>query len=320
MKKMKIFHTVIMAAALAAATSCEHKELCYDHPHSAEIKVVFDWQKAPGAMPESMCAYFLPENGEQVLRYDFANRTGGTIRTRPGGYRAFCLNSDAEGVFFRDGAESFELTTGNASVVSGFMALGVEAPRARGTEQERVAQAPDTLWCDHLEEVIHLPERDNTVVFYPELSVCIYTVEIRNVKNLKYVTELNGTLSGLAGGFHAERNEVSEELVTVPFPLPLPEDRNGTVIEGSFLTFGHRPGTPHEQREHGHTIVIYAMLQDGSKWYYEEDVTSQIPMDGNPRRVRIIIDGLPLPKPIVNGGGFQPEVDEWQQVDIELDM
>ena len=81
MKKIKLFHTVAMAAFLAAVTSCEHKDLCYEHPHPAEIKVVFDWHKAPGAIPESMCAYLLPVSGEEPLRYDFANRTGGTIRS-----------------------------------------------------------------------------------------------------------------------------------------------------------------------------------------------------------------------------------------------
>lgn len=315
----KIFHTVTMAALLVAATSCEHKDLCYEHPHPAETRVVFDWREAPEATPESMCAYLLPANGEEALRYDFANRTGGTIRSRQGAHRAFCLNSDAEGVFFREEG-SFELTTGNAAIVSGFMSLGTRAPRAQGTEEERVALPPDTLWCDPLGEDIHLTARGNTIVFYPELSVCIYTVEIRSVKNLKYVTELSGTLSGLAGGLHAERNEVSGELVTVPFPLPLPGERGGTrAIEGSFLTFGHRPGASHEGT-HKHTVMIYAMLQDGTRWYYEQDVTDQIPAGENPRRVHIVIDELPLPKPIVNGGGFQPEVDEWQQVDIELDM
>ena len=41
--------------------------------------------------------------------------------------------------------------------------------------------------------------------------------------------------------------------------------------------------------------MIYAMLLDGTRWYYEKDVTDQIPTDKNPRRVRIVIDELPLP-------------------------
>ena len=26
-------------------TACEHKDLCYDHPHFAKVRVVFDWTK-----------------------------------------------------------------------------------------------------------------------------------------------------------------------------------------------------------------------------------------------------------------------------------
>ena len=35
-------------------SSCEHKELCYGHTHTAKVNVVFDWKKAPDASPESM--------------------------------------------------------------------------------------------------------------------------------------------------------------------------------------------------------------------------------------------------------------------------
>ena len=26
-------------------TACEHKDLCYDHPHFATVRVIFDWTK-----------------------------------------------------------------------------------------------------------------------------------------------------------------------------------------------------------------------------------------------------------------------------------
>ena len=32
------------------------------------------------------------------------------------------------------------------------------------------------------------------------------------------------------------------------------------------------------------------------------------------------VDGLPVPKPIVNGSGFQPTIDGWQGVEIEVSM
>ena len=38
--------------------SCEHKELCFHHPHVATVRVDFDWKNAPQANPEGMCVFF----------------------------------------------------------------------------------------------------------------------------------------------------------------------------------------------------------------------------------------------------------------------
>ena len=34
--------------------SCEHKELCFHHPHVVTVRVDFDWKNAPQANPEGM--------------------------------------------------------------------------------------------------------------------------------------------------------------------------------------------------------------------------------------------------------------------------
>ena len=36
--------------------------------------------------------------------------------------------------------------------------------------------------------------------------------------------------------------------------------------------------------------------------------------------VGIELDELPIPKPIVNGSGFQPTIDSWQGVEIDVGM
>ena len=38
------------------------------------------------------------------------------------------------------------------------------------------------------------------------------------------------------------------------------------------------------------------------------------------RHVHIVVDGFKLPKPITNGGGLQPNVDEWESVDVDIEM
>ena len=105
--------------------------------------------------------------------------------------------------------------------------------------------------------------------------------------------------------------------MTIPFEAVAGEDEKGekTIVTGGLLTFGHCPSVQSE-----HRLTVYAVLSDGSKWYYTYNVTDQIHSAPDPRNVHIVLDGLPLPKPITNGGGFQPEVDPWNPVDIEIEM
>ena len=91
--------TFILAALLCLfATSCTHKKLCYDHTHTRDINVVFDWNKAPDANPRSMSLYLFPEDGGKPLRYEFTNKNGGKIRVVAGNYKALFLNSDTRNI------------------------------------------------------------------------------------------------------------------------------------------------------------------------------------------------------------------------------
>lgn len=209
MKKLFIY----LFAALAVA-SCEHKDLCYDHSHTIDVEVVFDWRNASEAAPESMSLYLFPTNGGEALRYEFTDCGGGTIRVPVGNYGALCLNSDTENVTYRntDQKTTFEVSTRTTDLLSGLSALGVRSdgvPRADGTETERVALPPDELWSDCTEGIeLKQTAAAQTIVLYPELSVCRYTVEIRNAENLKYVSGISGSLSSLAGGLLPTRRSL----------------------------------------------------------------------------------------------------------------
>jgi hypothetical protein len=98
----------------------------------------------------------------------------------------------------------------------------------------------------------------------------------------------------------------------------------GTAVDESTLVFhvrifGHCPDVTNQ-----HILTIYAILADDSKWYYSVDVTDQMhDEDQNPdedEEINIQLEDLPIPKPIVNGSGFQPTVDGWQSIDINVTM
>ncbi len=324
-------------------TSCEHKELCYQHPHVKSIRLEFDWRDAPDASPKGMCVYFYPVSGGGEQRFDFKGTTGGEVELRAGVYRVICYNNDTESVLF-NGTNDFYTQlayTRDGNVLEPIYGNAANyAPRAEGTEDERVVITPDMMWgCSVVEmevsdtgiRCICAPEGERSaqngrtaesagrvITLYPHELVCTYTYEIRNVKNLKHVAQMCGTLSGMAPSMLLCDESLGTECVTIPFEAG-PDGLSG--IRGKFYTFGHNKENTVPNR-----MAVYVVMDDGKKYVYGADacdrfnVTDQIRMASDPKHVHIIIDGLNLPQPIENGSGFDVSMDDWGVVDEDIAM
>lgn len=297
--------------------SCTHKDLCYDHSHVVDVNVRFVWEKAPMATPASMSLYLFPENGGRPLRYEFTDYNGGRIRLQVGKYSAICLNSDTRNIAIDDSHDfdSFYMTTKSATAMSGLSTYGIlanEVPKAKDSENERFALSPEMSWSYSIKD-INVTTQDQTITFVPERRTANYTVEIKNVQNLKWVNGLSGTISSMSGGYHPGKCCLSEECVTIPFEALM--HREESMITGAFSSFGHCPTIAQT-----HKLIIYGVLADDSRWYYEFDVTDQVHNSQDPYDIHILLEDLPFPKPVVNGGGFKPEVGEWNSIEIEIKM
>lgn len=318
MKKL-FLRTLLAATVIASSSSCEHKDLCTDHTHTVSLNVIFDWRNAPDAAPASMALYLYSEQGGEPLRYDFTDRRGGVIRVPFGRYSALCLNSDnTDWAQFRDMSDigTFEVFTREAQTLRGYDLATRSLPRAEGTENESMVAAPGMTWSGRLDGIdLNYTDSDQSITLFPEESVCHYTVDIVDITNLKYVEglTLDGTLSSMAQGYLPGQNRATDTRSTLPFTADVSGDK--TSVHGEFLTFGDCPTTLTN-----HVLTVYVILTDGSKWYSTFDVTDQIHSAADRRHVHILLDGLTLPKPIVNGGGFRPEIEDWQSVNVDISM
>ena len=314
----KVITGCVAALLLPLLTACEHKDLCYEHPHSASVEVVFDWVNAPDAHPATMSLYLYPKDGSEPMRYEFTSREGGTIDVPVGIYDAICVNSDKEThrIQNKERQETFEVTTGNTRSLRGALSTRSEtAPLARGAEEERSVMEPEALWSDHAEQLdIRLEAGVQRIVLTPKPRVITCSVEVRNVENLRHVTAISASVTGMAGGWLPGIDELTDEKVTIPFEVRASEDK--TTLTGSLSFFGHCP------KEAGtHKLMIYVLMSDGNTYFFEEDVTDQFHDPAQePTHIVIVLDKLPLPKPITGGGGLQPTVKEWQEVRIDLPM
>lgn len=313
MNKMNHILQAITVFASLLLTSCEHKDLCYNHFHTTKTQVVFDWKDAPDATPETMRLYLFPMDGGKPQVYEFTDYRGGSVNVPAGCYKVLCVNSDTESVLYRniDLFDGFEAYTPDA-------VLNVRAsllPRPENTSGERIAKSPDYLASACLDNVtIEASQKDQMVILYPKPSVCRYRVTITNVSNLKYISSdgIFGVLSGMSEGVLVGCNKPTFTPVTVPFGVI---SDGISTLTADFWSFGQTAS-----EDYVHKLVIYVIMSDGSKNYYTFDVTRQIDQAADPHDIHILLDGLPLPKPIVNGGGFQPTVDEWQNIEVDVPM
>lgn len=322
MKQLIFRNALPLLAAVWILSACEHKELCYEYPHMASVRVDFDWRDAPDASPAGMCVFFYPEDEEgRVRRYDFRGTTGGQIDIPVGRYRVLCYNNDTEAVLF-DGTESYvnhrAFTRDGDLFESIYGSTAAQAPRADGAEGERVVISPDMMWgCTATEVDIDAPivHANQVVTLYPHELVCTYTYEIRHVTGLENASQMCGSLSGMAPSLLLATETLDSECVTLPFAARF--DGDSTVV-GRFLTFGHAPANPQP-----HRMLLYVWMRDGSRFCYgteggKFDVTEQIHSAPDRRHVHLVIDGLDLPKPIGDDGNFDASADDWQEINEDI--
>lgn len=321
MKTMRLaFYITLLSCLTLAVVSCKHKELCYDHRHTGMLNVVFDWKNAPDADINGMYLYFYPQSGGAPQQF-YLPKQGGALEVPQGTYKVLGMNSDTEATMVRGESswETFELHTREASVLEGMTSMSVtgDVPKAEGTEEQRNVLAPDPMYSFREYNVVVVENGENqSVTLYPEEATCVYTYEITNVTNLQYVSDVSGTLSGLSPSYFVGQDALHTEYVTVPFST---QSDGKSTLSGSFITFGCNEAMT--KSPVGHQMVIYAIMSDGSKFYNTFDVSDQVDAAENPRRVHISLDGLELSKPITGGGdGFQPEVGDWENVEVELPM
>lgn len=320
---MKTFYKISLFAVnvvllLVGLSGCEHKELCLNHPHAGSLRVVFDWGKVPDANPESMYVWFFPRGGGDPVQYHFPGKNGGSASLAAGIYDVLCLNGDTENIRYsvRRRMDEFTVASMQGSLLASMDRSGNDVPRAEGSEDQAVMLPPEMLYGDCLREVEIFLEKTQTVTLCPDEKVCRYTVEIVNVKNLEYVSQLSGTLSGMAGEMRLATNLLSGAPSIVPFSI---EKVDATTVRGEFLTFGHCPvlAIPHK-------IVVYGVLTRGMQQYKvygdtDDPVTPQIHGASDPRRVFIQLDGLEFNSK-EPGGGMSPSVDDWGEVNMDIDM
>ena len=310
---------------LLSSCKMDMTELCDDHTHTTNMQVTFDWQLSPEATAKGMAVYFynLDKPGNDPIRYDFAGMEGGTLKLTPGTWQAIAFNNDTETILLR-GTESIhtmEAYTRQSSIEEGTLltrASGERWPTTRG-ENQTVILEPDQLWCAVSEPfTLGIDEEPRTISFKPESRISEISITIRNVPNLQYTSQFGGSITDLAPSIFLASGRQGAGRVTQAFTIDVIDSN---TLRMHFHTFGLVPQIEETGEQPTNQLTIYAILADGTEWSYTEDVTGQLYNQEEQTEnlsINIELEDLPVPKPIINGSGFQPTIDDWEGTDIDV--
>ncbi len=302
----RLMTVVMVAMLLLFGTSCEHKELCYNHSHFAKVRVVFDWEGvSQDERPEGMRVVFFPSSGEgETWTFDFPGGEDATVEVPGRNYHVVCYNYDVEGIVWEneDDYDTFKANTVSAS----------------SPEGEDMRLTTSRLYGDYIQSV-SLPFTENDeeylVSLAPRKQVCYYTFEVHGVENIGAISDMRASLSGMSGGLIMGGDKLPENLSeSLLFTCKI----TGSTISGSFYTFGYN--------DESNIFKLYLKNRSGKVYVVEQDVSRQIhdePVTGHVGDVHIdIYVSYRVPAEPITGGdggpGFDVGADDWEDVDIDI--
>jgi len=283
--------------------SCQD-ELCYNHNHAVPVRLHFTYSPQPEENPKQMNVYFFPSTGDAPLMYQTSGSGVETVLLPIGKYRVMCLNSDTETIEYHntDGWDDFYVTARHESTN--------QETRADG---EEVLLQPENLFVATIDTDSALMdyEKGYDLHFGTNNVVFTYNFTIEGVKNLQYVSDISGFISGLASGYRVCTSLPYKTPCTHGFDASFDAKKENVYL--SMMTFGKLLDDmlfkPVES-----TLTLFVTLIDGSVWRYDFDVTDQLntAVPDADLRIYIYIDDIPIPVPVSPGNSsFNPDVDGW---------
>lgn len=294
--------------------SCEHKELCYEHPHDKEVEVIFNWENIfPENIPTTVCVRFNTVGIDSPDYEFYLPSKGGTVILPEDSYSAIAY-TDASDLVVR-GNQVSEIV--------------LSSPEAyHPTKEETIHNAPEHLCSgshEHLELFGHAGKK-RTVTFNMTQNVCQFTYEVRGIKNLRNAKQAYFMFSGTSAEFHVAKCRTIESQCEGHTKTIWGESEiEGDIITGSFNSYG----CGYTQDEIAsytskHIFTTYVIGKNGKHIEIHSDVTSQADCQGELHDVHLIIE-IEGEVPNENDGNndssmFDPNVDEWEDEETDIPL
>ena len=291
------------------------------------------------AVPANMRVGMYNPDNHSLSYADFVGPEGGYISPEPGTYDILVYNFETESTILR-GEDDFLKAEAYTNEISPYLkgqirplleqrrklrqerlAASSVSETAATDDEERVVYEPDHLFVGRVKGQdiprLLLEEGDREIVIEVDATSIVETwkIEIRGVQGAEYISSISAIISGQAASTYLYSGEDSDESVSVYFTMQTNRARTSDegMIMGSFNTFGKKPGVESEL-----SLDVSITDSGGNTYDLHYDITPDF-LD-NPERVIVIEDDISIDPPSSGGGGFDPSVEDWDNVTSDIDL
>lgn len=329
---------LIFIFLVAVLCSCEHKELCYSHPHTAQMRIDVDWSRFNHKeVPTGMTVMVFPQDGGAPITQLSNTTTHVYVNLSEGYYNSIAFNQSV--------TEFGTLQFRNMNDYETAEVYADTAPTKWYTKgDERVAAEPEWFGTDRFEMVHITPEMiEERAHMYgakqrstPEHIIgthtpenVIYTVNITvHISGINNLRSARGAMQGMAEGYILSQGHTTAGTVThLVEQWSLTKDPNDytkgyitTKIQSFGLPAGHN-GAPERNK-----FALSLLLADNST---QLDFPLQVGdlWTHDPQSLELSLE-LTLPNALPDvkpeggsSGGFDATVEDWgEEIEHEIQM
>ncbi len=332
---------------LLALTSCEHKELCMHHPHSARVRIDVDWSRFVEDNPSGMSVMIFPaaENPSRTEE-DFGTEplkkpvtiltntlTHAYVTLPMGDYHVMVYNqspSEFGSISFRgmDRYETAEVYSNDIASrwyhAKGDEKVGIE-PEWLGTHrQENLSITPEMVEETGKSIISTQSARDPLsedivlTTLYPENIIWTLTVKV-HLQGIKNLRSARAAITGMSEGYRFSTASYLSDVVTHLMEnwrvVTDENDPNKGYVTAELACFGLPGG--HAARPDDNKFTVSLLLKD-NKTIVELPFSVGDRIERDPsKRLGLLLElaaDKPLPDVIPEGSsasGFDAVVDDW---------
>lgn len=340
-------HLCALLLLCLAAWSCEHKDLCYHHPHDARVRIDVDWSRFTVEQPTGMTVILYEQDGRaDRLTTQHTNDISKAVFTLPAGwYRSIVYNqSESEfGTLMFRGMDNYHTaevyakpTNSRWYVTRGDKTRVVTEPEWLGTSRNQDMEVTDEMveqtFVERMNANTKVATRSQFLIGTHMAENIIYTVNVKvHISGIHNLRSARASLSGLAEGYlmgqgRPNAGKVVQLLEEWKIWQDVQDPTQGT-IDAKITCFGLPYGHMGQAEENLFELEVL-LVDNKTKLKYPFHVGDKFQRNIDEHvQLSLWLDltlGSPLPDVQPEGGGsggFSAEVDDWgpeENIDIQM--